>query len=1004
VGEPFTWRVVVSNTASVATAESVDVSDVLPANWTYVPGSASFTPGGAAEPTIAGSQLTWDNVGDIAPGGQIVLTFQARPTVDAITDPGTGPGSPNVNDVSATAVDASGASGSADGPYADEDDAQAVLELPELTIDKTPDGATVNAGAPATYTIEVGNDGDVPARDVVVTDVLGPGQTYTSGTATATPSTGFSETSVTPGPGAGETTIEWAIAQIPANSSVTITLPVDTDPSLADDSQLVNDVSAVSREVTTPVSNEGSLMTDVDSDVAILKTPQAAPVDAGEEMDWTLLVTNNGPSDATGVTVEDVLPADLTFVSASAPCVNSSGTVTCAIGDLAAGDSVSLTLRTRIDPNETVEVENTASVTSTTPDSNPNNNESTADKPIGVEANVRVEKDGPDAPVLQGTSFDYVIHVENAGASSATDVTLNDPLPAGVEYESVTTDVGSCSESGGTIDCSFGTMQPDDEAQVTVRVRAVDVGTWDNVAAVSTPSTESTTADNEDDAEVEVVPAADLGTTKSAPATADPGSEIDYTLGVRNNGPSPATGVTLSDTLPAGVQFVSADPACSDAGGVVTCEVGDLAVDESRSYTVRVAIPYALGGQTLTNSVVVHGNEGDLVTENDTAQATTTVGPAADLAIAKTAGGATAGGTASWTIVVENHGPSTGDPVTVSDSLPAGTTFRSATPSQGSCSAAGDGVSCNLGALASGASAQISVVADVAPGTAGQELRNQATVSAPQADPDPSNNKSEAVTKIGEPAPGGPNLALTKTASTERPQLGKPFSYRIAVRNVGDRPARRVRVVDTLSDAVRLRSVAASKGRCESEGAKATCSLGTLAPGAQATVKLVVIPTRPGLLRNTASATTDGSDVQPRNNRGVAGVRVTAPRASWKISKRAARRAVRGGETVRFAITVRAGNRAVANARVCDPLPGGLVFARARGARFQDGSACWTLRYLGPGAKRTWHIMARAERGFRIKRVRNVAVATARNAPRRADGARVRIDPAFGGAGGGVTG
>ena len=87
-----------------------------------------------------------------------------------------------------------------------------------------------------------------------------------------------------------------------------------------------------------------------------------------------------------------------------------------------------------------------------------------------------------------------------------------------------------------------------------------------------------------------------------------------------------------------------------------------------------------------------------------------------------------------------------------------------------------------------------------------------------------------------------------------------------------------------------------------------------------------------------------------------------------------------------------------------DPLPAGLVFVRARGATFRDGRACWNLGYLAPRSKRTLRIVARAERGFGVRHVRNVAVATAGNAARRTDGARVRVDPAFGGANGGVTG
>jgi uncharacterized repeat protein (TIGR01451 family) len=392
------------------------------------------------------------------------------------------------------------------------------------------------------------------------------------------------------------------------------------------------------------------------------------------------------------------------------------------------------------------------------------------------------------------------------------------------------------------------------------------------------------------------------------------------------------------------------------------------------------------------------------VTENDSDQAETDVGPAADLSIAKTAGGATAGETATWTIVVTNDGPSTADPVTVEDSLPAGTTLRSATPSQGSCGGGGASVSCNLGAMPAGGAAQISVIADVAAGTEDQELRNHATVGAPQPDPDPSDNSAEAVTKVAKPQPGGPNLTLSKVAGTDRPEIGKPFGYRIVVRNAGDRMARRVRVIDTMSKAVKLKRVTASQGRCERDGARATCLLGSLAAGKRATVKVTVIPVDSGPLRNTASTTTAGTDVVPRNNRDVADVRAMVRPARWSLSKRAGRRSVRGGESVPFTITVRTRGRAISNARICDRLPDGLVFVRAARASFRNGRACWTVRYLAPNSKRAMRVMVRAERGFRSRRVRNVAVASARNAAKRAAAARVRIRPAFGGLGGGVTG
>ncbi len=572
----------------------------------------------------------------------------------------------------------------------------------------------------------------------------------------------------------------------------------------------------------------------------------------------------------------------------------------------------------------------------------------------------------------------------------------------GVAFESVSTDVGSCVEAAGTVDCTFGTLQPGDLVTVTVQVLAVDVGTPVNTATAATPSVESTTADNADDASVTILPTADLAVTKTAPATVVAGDELDYVLEVTNNGASPATGVTLSDTLPAGTQFVSADPGCSHLAGVVTCAVGPLAVLDSRSFTVTVAVPFALGDQIVSNTVIVDGNEGDLVSANDSAQASTTVGPAADLMIAKTAGGATAGKAASWTIVVQNLGPSAATPVEVSDTLPAGTALVSATPSQGTCGASVAGVSCDLGTVAAGGAAQVSIVATVPAGTTGLQLRNLATVSAPQPDPDPSNNDAEALSTI---AAAGPDLTLTKTASTERPQLGKRFSYTMAIHNAGDFAATGVRLVDTLSQAVRLKSMTPSQGSCSGHGGHVTCALGTLAPGERATVVLVVVPMRPGHLRNAASAmSTGGADLFAADNTDIADVRVTAPRARWSLKKRASRDVIRGGDTVRFTITVRTRARAVADATVCDRLPSGLVFVRARGAQFRNGRACWSVGYLAARSSRTFRVTARGERGFSVRRVRNVAVATAPNARRRTARARVQIDPAFGGASGGVTG
>ncbi len=110
-----------------------------------------------------------------------------------------------------------------------------------------------------------------------------------------------------------------------------------------------------------------------------------------------------------------------------------------------------------------------------------------------------------------------------------------------------------------------------------------------------------------------------------------------------------------------------------------------------------------------------------------------------------------------------------------------------------------------------------------------------------------------------------------------------------------------------------------------------------------------------------------------------------------------------GGGIVRYTIKVRARNAAASNVRVCDRLPDGMVFDRARGARFSGGRACWTIQLLRKGAAKRFKLTARAEVDARGRLV-NRAVATAQGAHSARDRATVRARPSQGTRGGGVTG
>jgi uncharacterized repeat protein (TIGR01451 family) len=259
---------------------------------------------------------------------------------------------------------------------------------------------------------------------------------------------------------------------------------------------------------------------------------------------------------------------------------------------------------------------------------------------------------------------------------------------------------------------------------------------------------------------VGTVATADLAVTLiDSPDPVQVGDNLTYTATVTNNGPAAATGVTLTDTLPAGVTFVSATPtqgSCVNSSGAVTCSIGALANSASATVTI-VVTPTATG--TITNTVNVAANLTDDNPSNNSASQTTTVNPKADLSIAKTDSPdpATTGHNLTYTITVTNHGPSNAAGVTVSDTLPAGVAFVSASSG---CSNSSGTVTCNLGAINNGASASVTIV--VKPNATGA-LSNTASVTSSTFDPNTANNSATQSTTVNA---NQPPVAVNDTATT----------------------------------------------------------------------------------------------------------------------------------------------------------------------------------------------------------------------------------------------
>ncbi|MGY0505907.1 DUF5979 domain-containing protein, partial [Luteimonas sp. e5] len=225
---------------------------------------------------------------------------------------------------------------------------------------------------------------------------------------------------------------------------------------------------------------------------------------------------------------------------------------------------------------------------------------------------------------------------------------------------------------------------------------------------------------------------ADLVTTKTVDnATPAVGSNVVFTLAVTNNGPSDATGVSLTDQLPSGYAYVShnASVGTYDSGtGVWT--IGGLT--NGASATLAITATVNASGEYTNTTTAASGNETDPTTTGDDLTETTTPTAVADVSVTKvldTAGPYVVGQTVSYTITVSNAGPSPATNVEVTDTP----TNLSNLVFTGACTA----MPCTIASIASGATETIAVTGTI---TADGAFSNSATATPSETDPDPGNN------------------------------------------------------------------------------------------------------------------------------------------------------------------------------------------------------------------------------------------------------------------------
>src|SRR5664279_1009593 len=385
-------------------------------------------------------------------------------------------------------------------------------------------------------------------------------------------------------------------------------------------------------------------------------------------------------------------------------------------------------------------------------------------------------------------------------------------------------------------------------ATLTIVATVLASGPYANTATITGAQTDLILANNTSTVTPTPVPVTDLSVVKTVDnLTPNVGSNVTFTLTAHNGGLSPATGVSVTDIIPAGYSIVLVTPSAGTTWTSPTWTIGAMANGGNATLTIVATI---LASGPYANTATITGTQTDRTLANNTSTVTTTPVPITDLSVVKTVDNLTpnVGSTVTFTLTAHNGGPSAATGVSVTDNLPAGYSVVTVTPSAGTSWLS---PTWTIGAMANGGNATLTIVATV---LASGPYANTATITGTQVDPTLANNTSTVT-----PTPGAvTDLSVVKTVDNLTPNVGSNVTFTLTAHNGGPSDATGVSVTDNLPTGYSVVSATPSAG---TSWTSPTWTIGAMANGGNATLMIVATVLASGPYANTATIT--GTQVDP---------------------------------------------------------------------------------------------------------------------------------------------
>ena len=441
------------------------------------------------------------------------------------------------------------------------------------------------------------------------------------------------------------------------------------------------------------------------------------------------------------------------------------------------------------------------------------------------------------SPVVAATGgqVTYTATITNRSRRTAPSAGFLDRISRQTTFVSSSASQGSCSGTG-LVYCNLGVLAPRASATVTIVVTTSHAGRITDTGWVSSNPPRHWQHERDVTSWVrDMRPDLDLGLTGS-PGVVNTGQQVTYTATITNRGSGAAATAGFQDAIPGSTTLVSTSPSQGTCSGnpTIICNLGSLNPGASATVTMVVATTHA--GYITDRGWVSTTPPGGWHHERSATTLVRDVRPDLDFHLVGSPSAVNTGQQVTYTATIGNHGSGAAANAAFQDLLSPKTTLVSATPSQGSCSGSPT-IVCNLGVLNAGSTATVAIVVTA---TQSGNATNRGWIST---NPPGDWRHERDVTTIVRDLSADLDFHLIGSPSSVN--AGQQVTYTATIGNHGSGTASSAGFQDVIPGKVTLVSVTPSQGTC-SGNPTIICNLGSLAPGATATVTIVVATTQAG--------------------------------------------------------------------------------------------------------------------------------------------------------------